>query len=44
MTPTGASVNARFKALEKVSTNIEWLESKQDEIVDAFGQENKKFL
>ena len=41
MTPSGAGVNARFKALEKVSTNLVWLENKQDEVVDAFGKANK---
>ena len=43
-TPTGAATNARLKSLEKASTNVQWLESKQDEIKDAFGKENKKNL
>ena len=36
-TPTGASGNARFKALEIVSVNTKWLEDKEEEIVSAFG-------
>jgi hypothetical protein len=31
-------VNARFKILEIVSTNVKWLKDKEEEINDAFGR------
>lgn len=37
-TPAGAELDARFKALEIVSTNIVWLLDKEDEIIQAFGR------
>ena len=40
-TPTGASANARFKALEIVSITNIWLEDKEEEIVQAFGDSRK---
>lgn len=36
-TDTGASANARLKALEIVATNIAWLLDKEEEIAAAFG-------
>lgn len=35
-TSSGATSNARFKALEIVSTNLVWLEDKEDEVRCAF--------
>ena len=36
-TPSGATGNARFRALEIVSTNLVWLFDKEEEIIKAFG-------
>ena len=33
----GVSGNARFKAVELVSTNVIWLQDKEEEIIQAFG-------
>ena len=33
----GVSGNARFKAIETVSTTVLWLEDKEEEIIQAFG-------
>ncbi len=35
-TETGSAANARFKALEIVSTTTLWLNDKEDEIIAAF--------
>jgi len=40
-TETGATANARFRALEIVSTNNIWLMDKEKEIMDAFGDGRK---
>jgi len=42
-TETGATANARFRALEIVSTNNIWLMDKEKEIMDAFGDGRKNF-
>ena len=36
-TETGAAANARFNALELASTNVQWLNDKEDDIIKAFG-------
>jgi hypothetical protein len=38
---TGATANARFRALEIVSTTVVWLYEKESEIFDAFAFESK---
>jgi hypothetical protein len=43
-TPTGSTGNARFKALEVVSTNIVWLADKEEEIIAAFEDGRKQPL
>lgn len=43
-TPTGSTGNARFKALEIVSTNIVWLADKEDEIIAAFEDDRQKSI
>ncbi|CAF1012394.1 unnamed protein product, partial [Brachionus calyciflorus] len=40
-TNAGATANARFRALEVVSTNKIWLMDKEQEIIDAFGDGRK---
>lgn len=42
-TETGATANARFRALEIVSTNNIWLLDKEQEIIEAFGDGRRKF-
>lgn len=37
-TPVGSAINARFRSLEKVDTNIKWLNNKQNQIITAFGE------
>ncbi len=39
---TGATANARFRALEIVSTTVVWLYEKEEEIFDAFKFESNK--
>ena len=41
-TPAGAAQNARFKALEIVSANVDWLLSKEEEIENAFNPRGLK--
>lgn len=41
-TETGSTANARFRALEIVSTTNIWLMDKQQEIIDAFGDGRKQ--
>lgn len=41
-TTTGAAKNARLKALEKVKTNVLWIQSEENEIIDAFGVDRKQ--
>lgn len=41
-TSTGATANARFRALEIVSTNFIWLTDKEEEIMEAFGGGRKR--
>ncbi len=38
---TGATANARFRALEIVSTTVVWLYEKESEIYEAFAFESK---
>ncbi|CAF0970213.1 unnamed protein product [Brachionus calyciflorus] len=40
----GASINARYRALEKVSTNLDWLNKRSKEIIEAFGGPKKYIL
>lgn len=41
-TESGATANARFRALEVVSTNTIWLFDKEQEIIEAFGDGRKQ--
>lgn len=43
-TESGATANARFRALEVVSTNTIWLFDKEREIIEAFGDGRKQSL
>ncbi|RMZ99456.1 glutamyl aminopeptidase, partial [Brachionus plicatilis] len=43
-TPNGASLNARYRALEKVSINLLWLRKKSQEIMEAFGSPRKNIF
>lgn len=38
----GVSGNARFKAVELVSTNVIWLQDKEEEIIQAFGDPRRE--
>lgn len=40
-TSSGAAVNARKKAVERVTTNLFWMDLKENEISSAFGLGNR---